>query len=177
MGCSESHRAGLRSFFSFLFGKVDFHSDVQLIETRLQDAIAMKVYFSVINCFEKTVSLVWKESNNAAIRRELVWFDRQTLAARIVLQLSTRRIKGVTNGDVKIFARRVFAWLMTLVQLKLGFICRSSSCYRQTVCGVPDHQFILWDRKIDPYGVKSSLAMVAMRRLYGDPAAQQVVVK
>ena len=147
-----------------------------MIETRLQYAIAMKVYLSDINCFEKTVSLVWKESNNAAMRRELVYFDRQALAARIVLQLSSRRIKSVTNRNVKIFVRRVFAWLMTLVQFKLGF-CRSSSCDRQTVCGVPDHQFILWNRKIDPYGVRSPLAMVAMRRLYDDPAAEQAIVK
>ena len=69
--------------------------------------------------FEKAVPLFWNELDNAGMRRGLVYFDGETLAARVVLQFSPGSIEGVANGNIDIFVRGVLAGLVTLMQFIL----------------------------------------------------------
>ena len=118
----QPYGARLRPFLAHLFGEVNFMADFQMIEAGCQHAIFVKVDLAPVESLEKTIILDGEKFDDTCGGCGLVEFDLAAAAPRVVLQLSSRRVKRVADGDVKIFMGRMFAGLMNLGKIFLRLL-------------------------------------------------------
>jgi hypothetical protein len=77
-------------------------ANLELIKRAANDAVAMKIDFAAVGAHDKAAILLGKEPRDAPVIGHAVQFDLATAVARMILKLTARGVKSVTNGGMDV---------------------------------------------------------------------------
>ncbi|VTZ25097.1 hypothetical protein MPC1_2060005 [Methylocella tundrae] len=99
MLANQTHRARLRAFLAFFLYEADFRAHPQLVESVVENGVAMKVDLAPIGRFDESGVFAREEPRHTAVIFHRMEFHLAAQIALGVLDLPLRRAKGLSHRD------------------------------------------------------------------------------
>lgn len=144
------HGACLWTLLTLFFREPNFPADFEVVEVRVQNAVAMEIDLPFLGCFDETEAILAIYRHDLTVQRHGMRFHIAPNPALMIFELTRDRLEGITQRDAHVLMRGVLLSITT------------------------DDQFPVRNPNIDADVIVPALTLMAMLDFHSDTATDDL---